>query len=83
MAEGEGGVTERIKKGKEKLKMFPSATNLSNFLLLKAAPWTFSKDGRISAAAPRAPTPRLPRRHIKTSHAVMPLPLRPHRKKKN
>lgn len=36
--------------------MFPSATNLSNFLLLKAAPWSFTKDGRISAAAPRAPS---------------------------
>lgn len=37
--------------------MFPSATNLSNFLLLKAAPWTFTKDGRISAAAPPSPLP--------------------------
>lgn len=36
--------------------MFPSATNLSNFLLLKAAPWSFTKDGRISAAAPRTPS---------------------------
>lgn len=49
-----GGVTEREKRGKEKLKLFPSATNLSNFLLLKAALWTFTKDDRISAAAPRA-----------------------------
>lgn len=37
--------------------MFPSATNLSNFLLLKAAPWSFTKDGRISAAATSSPLP--------------------------
>lgn len=50
--------------------MFPSATNLSNFLLLKAAPWTFTKDGRISAAAPPPPSPSPPYQTLARCHAA-------------